>query len=94
MKENATQAEMFPKDGEADKIAKQEALLDKIGQKQGGRFSKTVKPEKLFKEFHIQKRRRKPTRKQIYDKAMAYLKYKEASDAINTEEATPLDESF
>lgn len=92
MKENETQMEMFAKDEEANKIAKHEALLDKIGQKQGGQFPNTVKPEKLFKEFY--KRRRKPTRKQIYDKAMAYLKYKEASDAINTEEATPLDESF
>jgi len=94
MKENATQAEMFPLDSEANKIAKQEALLDKIGQKQGGRFPNPVKPEKLFEKFPTRKRRKKPTRKQIYDKAMAHLKYKEASDAINTEEATPLDESF
>ena len=94
MKENEPQIEISPKDEEANKIAKQETLLDKIGQKQGGRFFNTVKPEKLFKEFHIQKRRRKPTRKQIYDKAMAYLKYKKTSDAINIDEATPLDESF
>jgi hypothetical protein len=36
MKENETQMEMFAKDEEVNNIAKREALLDKIGQKQGG----------------------------------------------------------
>lgn len=53
------------------------------------RFPKPTKPAKTFVEFH--KKRRKPSKAQIVEKAKQYLKWKEASDAFNTEEATPLD---
>lgn len=92
MKEKATQIEVeLPDKTESVNIARQEALLDKIGRSMDTGFPQTVKPEKIFEKFH--KPRKKRTRKQIYDKAMAYLNQKKAVDAINTEEATPLDES-
>jgi len=90
MKENATQTEMFSEEAEAKRIARQEALVDNIGRKQGGPYPNTVKPEKLFQKFH--KPHKKRSKSEIYQKAMAYLEQKKAKDAINTEESTPLDE--
>lgn len=83
------QEELFPEE-EVNKIARQQLLVDKIGRKQGGPFPNTVKPEKLFQKFH--KTRKKRTKQDIFNRAEGYLRWKEASDAINTEEATPLDE--
>lgn len=92
MKESDTQTELIPEEAEANKIARQEALLDKINRSLDKGYPQSVKPGKIFEKFH--KTRKKRTRKQIYDKAMAYINQKRISDAINTEEATPLDESF
>ena len=64
--------------------------MDKVGQSMGTRFPQSIKPESIFQKFH--KRRRKPSKEQLAQKAEGYRKWKEASDAINTEEATPLDE--
>lgn len=71
-------------------LAAKESLTDRVGQSLESRFPRPPKPGRLYKEFH--KRRKKQTKTQLVKRATDYLNWKKAADAINTEEAIPLDE--
>ena len=66
-----------------NRIAQQENLLDKVSRSYQTLYPNEPKPHKLFQEFH--KRRKKTTKAELARRATAYKKWKEASDAINTE---------
>lgn len=71
------------------KIAAKEAFTDKIDTSYNSRFPKQIKPAKTFIEFH--KRRRKPSKAALAERATRYKSWKEAYDAINTEPAQSSD---
>lgn len=68
----------------------QGTLQDKIGKAYNSRFPDYPKPAKIFESHH--KRRKGKTKGQIIRRAEGYLRWKEASDALNVEPGTPLDE--
>jgi hypothetical protein len=79
---------------EAEKIfvqqtTRQEVLLDQVGQSLTSRFPDPPKPEKMYEQFH--KRRKPPGKTAICRQAEGYLRWREAADAINTEDRTPFD---
>jgi hypothetical protein len=64
--------------------------LHKIGNSYDNRYGKDVKPRKLLENPH--KPRPKRTKKSLVKSAYGFLRWKGASDAINSENPTPLDD--
>jgi hypothetical protein len=67
-----------------------EIFIDKVGQNYNSRFAKDPKPDKIF--TGKEKKTRKKSKLSLFNRANGWLNWKKASDAVNTEEATPLDE--